>query len=69
MVAFIREDAEESYLVVVNLSDEDQDSVATEPLPAGTSPRLVFGDGTLDTSSGNVHLKLAATAAAVFQLR
>ncbi len=69
VVAFFREDAEESYLVVVNLSDEDQDTVATEPLPAGASGKLVFGDGALDTSAGTLHVKLAGTAAAVFQVR
>jgi glycosidase len=69
VVAFVREDADESYLVVVNLSDEDQDTVAAEPLPAASAPRLVFGEGTVDTSAGNVHVKLAATTAAVFQVR
>jgi alpha-glucosidase len=69
VVAFVREDAEESFLVVVNLSDEAQDTAAPEPLPAGSPGKLVFGEGTLDTSSGTVHVLLPATAAAVFQLR
>ena len=68
VVAYVREDAEESYLVAVNLTEDDQEGVATEALSApGT--RLAFGNGTLDSSAGMVKLQLPARAAAVFQLR
>lgn len=50
------------------VTEDDQEGVATEALPApGT--RLAFGDGTHDSTAFVVKIKLPATAAAVFQLR
>jgi glycosidase len=67
VVAFVRQDATEAYLVAVNLSDEDQEGVATDPLPTGGP--VVFGDGALDVNGGAVHVKLAARGAAIFKVR
>jgi glycosidase len=67
VVAFVRQDATEAYLVAVNLSDEDQEGVAPDPLPSGGP--VVFGDGALDVSKGAVHVKLAARGAAIFKVR
>jgi hypothetical protein len=67
VVAFLRQDATEAYLVAVNLSDEDQEGFAPDPLPGGGP--VVFGDGALDVSSGAVHVKLAARGAAIFKVR
>ena len=66
VVAFVREDAQERYLVAVNLTDEDQEGVAQDPLPSGGD--VALGDGTLDVSNGTVRVKLPATAAAVFRI-
>lgn len=68
VVAFVREDAEESYLVVVNLDGEPQDASASDLL-GGTSATLVFGEGSLDVSGGKTRVLLPATAAAIFKLR
>ncbi|CAN5853734.1 hypothetical protein BH11MYX4_BH11MYX4_53500 [soil metagenome] len=67
VVSFVREDATESYLVAVNLTDEDQEGTAADPLPA--SGTVVFGDGTLDAAGGSVHVKVPARSGAVFRIR
>ncbi|HSO31310.1 MAG TPA: alpha-amylase family glycosyl hydrolase, partial [Labilithrix sp.] len=67
VVSFVREDTTESYLVAVNLTDEDQEGTAADPLSA--SGTVVFGDGTLDASGGSVHVKIPARSGAVFRIR
>lgn len=69
VVAFVREDAEESYLVAVNLTDEDQEGGAQDLVLSGGRRDLVFGAGTLEASNGTVRVKLPARAGAVFQVR
>ena len=66
VVAFVREDATERYLVAVNLTDEDQEGIAQDPLQA--NGKLVFGKGTLDVTGGTVRVKIPAQAAAVFEI-
>jgi len=66
IVAFVREDATEKYFVAVNLTSDDQEGVAQDPLPGGGE--AVFGAGTLDVSGGTVHVKLPAMGAAVFAI-
>ena len=66
VVSYVREDAMERYLVAVNLTDEDQDALAADALPAGGE--LAFGDGTLEVSGGMVHVKLPGKAGAVFKI-
>jgi glycosidase len=63
IVAFVREDAAESYFVAVGLSDDDLDTTTTDPLPG--TPKLVWGEGTLEGG----RLKLPAHGSAVFRLR
>ena len=67
VVSYVREDATESYFVAVNLTDEDQESAAADPLPG--SGALAFGDGTLDVAGGNVHVKIPARSGAIFKIR
>ena len=67
MVAYVREDATERYLVAVNMTDEDQEGFAQDPLPSGGD--VVFGDGTLDVSGGMVHVKIPASTGAVFAIK
>ena len=69
VVAFVREDAEESYLVAVNLTDEDQEGVAHDVVLSGDRRSLVFGAGALEATNGAVRMKLPARAGAVFQVR
>lgn len=69
VAAFVREDAEESYLVAVNLTDEDQEGAAEGIGLSGDRRELVFGDGTLEASGGTVRVKIPAKGAAVFQVR
>ena len=67
VVSFVREDAAESYLVAVNLTDEEQEGNAADPLPGSGQP--VFGDGALTASGGRVHVKIPARSSAVFRIR
>lgn len=62
LVAFVREDPSEAYLVVVNLTADEQTATASEALPAG---ELVLGAGELRGSA----LKMPAQGAAIFKLR
>lgn len=68
VVAFLREDATQKVPVVVNLSDENQEGVATDALP-GTTADIIFEEGTADLSGGAVRVKMPAKAAVVFQVR
>ena len=63
---FVREDASERYLVAVNLTSDEQEGVAQDPLPSGGD--AVFGAGTLEVSGGSLHVKLPAMGAAVFAI-
>ena len=67
LVAFVREDATESYFVVVSLIDDDQAGVAQDPLPQAGS--LVFGDASLEAGGGTVRVKVPARGAAIFKVR
>lgn len=69
VVSFVREDAEESYLVAVNLTDEDQEGTAQGVALAGERRELAFGEGALEASDGVVHVKVPARSAAVFQVK
>jgi alpha-glucosidase len=69
VVAFVREDESESFLVAVNLTDEDQAGTASDVVLSGSRRDLVFGEGSLGASGGVVHVSLPAKAAAVFQVR
>ena len=69
VVAFVRKDAEESYLVAVNLSDEDQDTVARSCWWRAPPPSWCSATAASTLSAGTLHVKLPATAAAVFQVR
>lgn len=68
VVAFVRADATEKLLVVVNLTDEDQEAF-DGAAAIGSSAELVFGDGTADVAGGAVKVKIPAKAAAIFQVR
>ena len=67
IVAFVREDATERYLIAVNMTDDEQSGTATDPLTGAAE--AVFGDGELALTGGSVRVKLAAKGAAVFAVR
>ena len=67
LLAFVRENDEESYLVAVNLASEPREGSAADPLPA--VGRVVLGEGTMAVANGNVTVKLGANGHAVFQIR
>lgn len=67
VVAFVREDATESYLIAVNLTDEDQEGSAVDPVPR--QGPAVFGEGSLEVSGGRVHVKIPGQRGAVFKVR
>jgi alpha-glucosidase len=64
VVAFLREDGAERYLVAVSLSEEEVDAALVER-PAGVA-EVVWGDGALGADG---RLKLPARGSAVFRLR
>lgn len=67
ILAFVRRNTEEAYLVTVNLSEDDQEGSA--PATDVTAPgAVVWGDGSASLDGGNVHVKLAGTGSAVFKL-
>lgn len=67
IVAFVRENAEEAYLVAVNITDEDQEGAGAVTLPGpGT---LVFGAGELSVEVGHARVKIPGQRGAVFKLR
>ncbi len=67
ILAFVRRNAEEAYLVTVNLSEDDQEGsgAATDVTAPGA---VVWGDGSASLTGGNVHVKLAGMGSAVFKL-
>ena len=65
LVAFVREDAEEAYLVAVNLSDESQEGRADGPREG----RRVFGAGTLANDAGKLRVSVPGRTGAIFKLR
>jgi alpha-glucosidase len=67
VVAYVRKDDAETYLVAVNLTDEDQEGTAQDPLPTGGA--AVFGEGSLDVGGGSVHVKIPARGGAVFAIK
>lgn len=67
IVSFVREDATERYLVAVNLTDEDQEGVASDALQG--VGRLAFGDGKLEVAGGMVRVKIQARSGAVFEIQ
>ncbi|MBX3199095.1 MAG: alpha-glucosidase C-terminal domain-containing protein [Labilithrix sp.] len=67
IVAFVREDEAESYLVAVNLAREPREGTATASLPG--RGRVVLGQGSLATAGDAVTVKLPESGYAVFQLR
>jgi glycosidase len=67
IVAFVREDATERYLVVVNMTDEAVAGSAPDPLAGAAT--TVFGEGEVVLADGNVRVTLPAQGAAVFQIR
>jgi alpha-glucosidase len=67
IVAFVREDAQKTFFVAVNLTEDEQVGSASDALPgAGT---LVFGDGAIDVAGGVVTAKLPGKSAAIFEVR
>jgi glycosidase len=67
ILAFVRRDAEEAYLVTENLSEDEQEGGA--PAADVTAPgAVVWGDGHATIDAGTLHVKLAGTASAVFKL-
>lgn len=67
VLAFVRRDAEDAYLVTVNLSEDPQKGTA--PATGVTPPGpVVWGAGQASVAGGNVHVKLAGTGSAVFKL-
>lgn len=66
LVAFIRENAEERYLVAVNLASDAREGRAASTLAAGGEP--VLGRGTLAVAEGTVTVKLDANGYAVFRI-
>jgi glycosidase len=62
LVAFVRENEAEQYLVVVNLTEDEQTGASAAPIPAG---KLVLGSATI---SGNT-VKIPGRGAAVFKVR
>ncbi|MBX3258434.1 MAG: DUF3459 domain-containing protein [Labilithrix sp.] len=67
LVAFVREDDAESYLVAVNLAGEPREGAATSALPG--RGRVVLGEGSLAVAGDAVTVKLPANGYAIFQLR
>ena len=67
IVAFVRENEEERYLVAVNLASEPRRGTAPSTVPPGS--RLVLGEGSLASDGATIHIQLGAGAHAVFELR
>ena len=67
LLAFVRQNAEESYLVVESFSEDPQEGSAPQAgLP--TPGKVVWGDGAASVDGSTLHVKLAGAASAVFQL-
>jgi maltose alpha-D-glucosyltransferase/alpha-amylase len=67
ILAFVRRDGEEAYLITANMTEDEQEGSA----PAGdlTAPgAVVWGDGSASLVGGTLHVKLAGTSSAVFAL-
>ncbi len=70
IVAYVREHATETYLVAVNLTSEEQEGTAPDPLvTAGRAGTLAFGKGELTVASGSLRVKLPPESGAVFEIR
>mgnify|MGYP001161528933 CR=1 FL=1 len=65
LVAFTREDAREAYLVVVSLSEDDEEASAAESL-AG-EPRVVWGDATVSLSP--LRVRVPGAGSVIVKLR
>ena len=67
ILAFVRQNAEEAYLVVESFSEDPQEATAPQaglPKPGN----VVWGDGQATVDGSTLHVKLAGAASAVFQL-
>ena len=67
VLAFVRQNAEESYLVVESFSEDPQEATAPQdglPKPGA----VVWGDGQASVDGSTLHVKLAGAASAVFKL-
>lgn len=68
LVVFVRENAEEAYLVAVNLSEDDQEGTGG-PLAGLVNTTPVFGEGSVTVGNASVLVKIPGTRAAVFKIR
>ena len=67
MLAFVRKDADEAYLVVESFSADPQEGTAqTSMISVGS---LVWGSGDASLDANSLHLKLPGTGSAVFAIR
>jgi alpha-glucosidase len=64
--AFIRKNADESFLVVENLSEDPQSGSAVAPI--GSVGAVVWGAGTATMGNATLQMSLAGTESAVFKL-
>ena len=67
VLAFVRRDAEEAYLVTVNLSEDPQEGTA-QATDVTAPGQVVWGDGQASIAGGKLNVKLAGTGSAVFKL-
>ena len=67
LLAFVRQNAEEAYLVVENFSEDGQEGAA--PQAATSKPgNVVWGDGQATMNGSTLRVKLAGAGSAVFPL-
>lgn len=68
LLAFVRKNAEEAYLVVVSLSEDPQEGsvAATEVMRAG---ELVWGNAALTVAGASARLTVPGAGSAVFKVR
>lgn len=69
LVVFVRENDEETYLVAVNLSEDEQEGTANDPLASPVDSVPVFGEGTVTAGGGTVRVKIPGQRGAVFKVR
>jgi maltose alpha-D-glucosyltransferase/alpha-amylase len=66
VLAFVRKNAEEAYLVTESFSADPQD--ATMPAAISKIGDVVWGSGNASTNAGNLHVTLPASGSAVFAI-
>ncbi len=68
LLAFVRSNDEEAYLVVENFAEDEHEGSATTD-DVTTKGTIVWGDAQIDVSAGTLHVKVPGKGSAVAKLR